>query len=190
MNVYDFDGTIYDGESVLDFYFFSVKKDIRLARYAWIVLWTYFRYKALKITEEELLQIARRYASEYVRRIPDMTKWVKEFWDQNERKIKDWYKTNQQEDDVVISASFDILLQEICERLGINRYLCSKINHSSGEVESICFHKTKLDMWLKYFPNETIHNFYTDSEMDSPMMEIAQSSYKVTGERVEFINNY
>ena len=33
MNVYDFDKTIYDGDSTIDFYLFSIKKDFTLIRY-------------------------------------------------------------------------------------------------------------------------------------------------------------
>ena len=33
MNVYDFDNTIYDGESVFDFYHYSVRKQPKLIRY-------------------------------------------------------------------------------------------------------------------------------------------------------------
>ena len=33
MNVYDFDKTIYNGDSTLDFYIFSIKKNLLLLRY-------------------------------------------------------------------------------------------------------------------------------------------------------------
>ena len=33
MNVYDFDKTIYDGDSTLDFYIFAVKKNLFLLKY-------------------------------------------------------------------------------------------------------------------------------------------------------------
>ena len=33
MDVYDFDGTIYDGDSSIDFYLFCLKKNIKLLRY-------------------------------------------------------------------------------------------------------------------------------------------------------------
>ena len=33
MDVYDFDGTIYDGDSSIDFYLFCLKKYIKLLRY-------------------------------------------------------------------------------------------------------------------------------------------------------------
>ena len=123
MNVYDFDNTIYHGESVFDFYLFSVRKNRRLLRYLPLVIKTLRRYKKCTITEEELEEIARQYATDFVREIPDLRGWVKEFWDQNENKIKPWYRERQREDDVVVSASFDVILEEICGRIGIRHYL-------------------------------------------------------------------
>lgn len=33
MRVFDFDNTIYDGESVIDFYLFSLRRNPKVARY-------------------------------------------------------------------------------------------------------------------------------------------------------------
>ena len=52
MNVYDFDNTIYDGESVLDLFFFYVKKDPYLIRYIPKVFYALAKYKAGKLTVE------------------------------------------------------------------------------------------------------------------------------------------
>lgn len=185
MNVYDFDGTIYDGESVFDFYLFAVRKNIRLLRYLPMVLRTLIRYKRCKINEEELDQIVRKYATAFIREVPDPVGWVKEFWDKNERKIKDWYQAVQREDDVVISASFDILLDEICNRMGIRHYLSSVIDVTSGEVSVLCFRKNKPKLWAEKFPNVTIDSFYSDSAIDTPMMEIANRAYLVKGESIK-----
>ena len=45
MNAYDFDNTIYDGESIFDFFIFSLKKDIWLIRFLPIVLFRLIEYK-------------------------------------------------------------------------------------------------------------------------------------------------
>ena len=58
MNVYDFDNTIYDGESVIDFYFFSLKKHPRLIMILPKVVEVLIKYKACIISSEELLSVA------------------------------------------------------------------------------------------------------------------------------------
>ena len=44
MNVYDFDNTIYDGESVFDFYLYSVRRQPKLIRYLFVVVKAFFKY--------------------------------------------------------------------------------------------------------------------------------------------------
>ena len=179
MNVYDFDNTIYRGESVFDFYLFSVRKNPRLIRFLPLVIRTLWRYKKCKITQEELDAIAKEYASEFVREVSDLPGWVKEFWDKNERKIKPWYLERKREDDVIVSASFDVILEEICPRIGIHRYLSSKIDPETGEVKELCFGAHKPRLWQEAFPGQTIDAFYTDSAIDSPMVGLSEHAYLV-----------
>lgn len=57
MRVFDFDGTIYDGESLFDLYLFSVRYEPRVLRYIAPVLGCGIRYK---IGKAELSQMERR----------------------------------------------------------------------------------------------------------------------------------
>ena len=57
MRVFDFDGTIYDGESLFDLYLFSVRYEPRVLRYIAPVLGCGIRYK---IGRAELSQMERR----------------------------------------------------------------------------------------------------------------------------------
>ena len=52
MNVYDFDNTIYDGESVFDFYLYSVRRQPKLIRYLFVVVKAFLKYKFCRITTE------------------------------------------------------------------------------------------------------------------------------------------
>lgn len=56
MRVFDFDNTIYNGESVLDFYLYSIRYYPGALKYLFVVLWHFFRYKLSKTTMEELEQ--------------------------------------------------------------------------------------------------------------------------------------
>lgn len=50
MRVFDFDNTIYDGESVIDFYLFSLRRNPKAARYVPVVLYHLLRYKLGRTT--------------------------------------------------------------------------------------------------------------------------------------------
>ena len=55
MNVFDFDNTIYDGESVIDFFLYYCKKDKSLLKYIPAVTKAMIKYKKGSITVEEAI---------------------------------------------------------------------------------------------------------------------------------------
>lgn len=188
MNVYDFDNTIYDGESVFDFYLFSVRRQPSLIRYLFVVLGTLIRYKLCCINAEEFEQIAKKHAKSYLLRVRDMDGLIREFWDQNEHKIKPFYKTVMRDDDVIISASVDVLLKELFSRIGVKHYITSKVDKTSGEVLEICYRKNKVSLFQREFPDAQIDNFYTDSKNDAAMMQLAKKTYLVKGEEITLLD--
>ena len=53
MNVFDFDGTIYDGDSSIDFWLFCLKNDISLIRFFPLQLTGFFLYKCRVIDKKK-----------------------------------------------------------------------------------------------------------------------------------------
>lgn len=184
MNVYDFDNTIYDGESVVDFYIFLLNKNPRLMTLMPKMVWMLLRYKACRISEEELLRQAQRYTARFFSYVANRD-LVVEFWDKNQKKIKKFYLERRKDDDVVLSASCNILIEEMCQRLGIKTVISSEIDVQNGEILQLCFRERKPEIFRKYFPGAVIDNFYTDSMNDSPMFELARHIYLVKGNKVK-----
>ena len=184
MNVYDFDNTIYKGESVIDFYLFLLKKDFSLIRLMPKVISVLIRYKRCLISGDELLEIAEAYAMEVLEAIPDIDAYVKEFWDKNQHKIKDFYKKQQREDDVILSASCEFLLKDICGRLGIKNVLATEIDMEKVKIKRICFSSAKPEIFKEKFAGCEIENFYTDSMNDEPMFEYAKNVYMVKHDKI------
>lgn len=184
MNVYDFDNTIYDGESVLDFYMFLLKKDFSLIRMMPRVISVLIKYKRCRISASELMDIAEQYANLILEKFPDMHSLVAEFWDKNIKKIKAFYLEAQKEDDVILSASCGFLLRDICSRIGIKNVLSSEIDLSTGKITRVCFSSSKPEIFKEKFGNLQIENFYTDSFNDEPMFKYAEKVYLVKGNKV------
>lgn len=65
MNVYDFDNTLYDGESTFDFFFFCLSKNPRLLKYAFVVLCTFARYKMCLVSEEKCSLFAKNMSKAF-----------------------------------------------------------------------------------------------------------------------------
>lgn len=187
MNVYDFDNTIYDGESSVDFFLFCIKRDKKLAKLLPVMIVKLIKYKMCLITVDELKACAEKYAYVFIESVEDVRGFVKEFWDLNFHKIKEYYKNQKRKDDVIISASCSFLLDDICKRLDIKTCICSVIDVKTGHFEQVCFRSNKVDLFYKKFPNGVIHNFYTDSMNDKPLIDISENAYLVKGKNVKKI---
>lgn len=178
MRVLDFDNTIYDGESVLDFYLFSIKYNPRVLKYLFPVVYHFLRYRAGKTTVSDLKIAGRKYAESYARSFSDIDSVVRAFWDSHIQNIKPWY--TPQEDDVILTASFNIIMEEACRRIGVKNCICSVLNRKTFKVEYINFNQNKCETFNERFGKETeIDSFYTDNLADMPMIERAKRAYLV-----------
>ena len=184
MNVYDFDNTIYDGESVLDFYLYCLRRHPGILKYIPHILVSWAKYKALLLSREKLMSLAEKYAAEFFVKVKNVESLVSGFWDGHEQKIKKFYLENRIDDDVVISASVSFLLRDICGRLGIKNLICSDIDTVTGKVGALCFRQSKPDFFREKFPGAKIDSFYSDSMNDAPMMLLAERSYLVKGDKI------
>jgi len=179
MNVYDFDGTLYDGESALDFFLFCMKKRPGLARYIPSALMGVVGYKRHGVTLDE---IAGRYGKIFracLEGIEDYRATSKAFWDKYEDRICAFYRDTQRPDDLIISAGPEQSLREICARMGIAHYIGTVFNEQSGELEFLCFGENKVKAFRERWPGQEIDDFYTDSMNDKPLMDIARHVFLV-----------
>lgn len=126
MNVYDFDGTIYNGDSSVDIYFFLLKRYPKLIAYFPKQILGMVRYKLHLSSKEEMKEM---YFS-FLKGVQTDKTFVDDFWKQNQNKIKEWYLNQKRKDDVIISASPEFLLKPICDILGMGLVL---VNNEAGE---------------------------------------------------------
>ncbi len=184
MNVFDFDNTIYDGESIIDFFFWYCKKDKTLLKYIPSIIKALLKYKKGSITiEEALTRYGKTITDFYVNHISLGDDFVT-FWDNNMHKIKPFYGEIHSEDDLIISCSPEISLQIICDRLGIKKYIGTSINEKNGEITRLCFRENKVKAFFEEYPNTKIENFYTDSLNDQPLIDISKNAYLVKGKKI------
>lgn len=181
MNVYDFDKTIYDGDSTLDFYLFSLKKNPNLIRFLPIQIIGFVKY-ILGIYSK--LQFKEKFYT-FLNGIKDIDDMLELFWNENQDKIKEWYLSSREDSDVVISASPEFLLSIICKRIGINHLIASEVNKKTGICEGKnCYGKEKVLRFRECFANEEIKRFYSDSLSDAPISLMASERYIVDGNRI------
>jgi len=103
------------------------------------------------------------------------------------KKIKPFYAEIQQEDDVIVSASPDFLLKEICSRIGIKNVVCTRIDLETGKLSKPCFREAKIDCFREAYPECEIDDFYTDSMNDKFLMPLAKRVFLVKGNEIKQI---
>lgn len=182
MNVYDFDKTIYDGDSTLDFYFYCLRKHPVIIFCLPQQLLAAVKYKLNCIDK---VNFKESFYS-FLRKLKDVDGDITAFWDKNQHKMKTWYLQQQEKNDLVISASPDFLLREICGRVGIQNLIASVVNKKTGQYTGEnCYGEEKVNRFRECYPNDRVNMFYSDSTSDQPMADLAENSYLVYGNRLE-----
>jgi len=176
MNVYDFDGTIYNGDSSIDFWLFCLKKKKSLVLYLPFQCLAFVLY-SLRVFDKNGLKSAFFSFFKGIRCVDD---FVNLFWDENENKIANWYQDVKRQDDCVISASPEFLLREICNRMKILNLIATDVDTTTGKLKGKnCYGHRKVELWKQKFPKETLNCFYSDSKSDAPMARLANNAFFV-----------
>lgn len=184
MNVFDFDNTIYDGESFVDLFIMVLKRDPTLLKNVPHMVSGVIQYKAGTLRLETAFAKYSKFFEEYVVTLKDLDSLVTDFWDTHMHKIKPFYDDVRSEDDLVISASPEIVIAEICRRIGIKNYIGSQLNEKTGQLGRVCFREKKIEAFFERYPDGKIDSLYTDSMHDKPLMDISENVYFVKGNTI------
>lgn len=180
MNVFDFDQTIYRGDSTVDFFFYCLRRHPRVLLYVPKIAVASVRYYTLHIgTKTEFKE--RMYS---FLKVCDTKRDVEHFWESHIGKIKPFYQETHRDDDVIISASPEFLLKPLEQYLNIT-VIASRVDGNSGRYEGLnCYHEEKVRRFREQYPEATIEAFYSDSYADEPLAFLAQHAYLVSGNQI------
>ena len=183
MNVFDFDNTIYKGESAFDFFIFCIKRKPQLAKVLFPVMCDIIKYKLCLMGMEEFSERGRYYTETFFKLFDDIPALVSDFWDKHQHKVRPFYEKVRKDDDVIITANVDVLVEEIFRRMNIKNYITSQFDLSRGKLTRVCFSDEKVSLFKEKY-GDKIDDFYTDSQNDAPLMELAQRVYIVKGNKI------
>lgn len=174
MRVYDWDKTIYDGDSSFDFICYLLFHYHRTCRYLPVMLMYSLAY-LLHLVKKQYFKEKIFYIFHYVDNMPQATSL---FCQSHLKYIKHFYQ--QEEDDLIISASPEFLIKEFAKQLGIKNVLASPVDCYSGKYYGFnCHGQEKVKRFYAQYPNGKISVFYSDSLSDSPLARIAKKAYLV-----------
>jgi phosphatidylglycerophosphatase C len=180
MNVYDFDKTIYDGDSSVHFFIYNLKKQPSLMRFFPRQLVALVKYKLNKISKTQMKTIVYTY----FQAIPDIDQRVESFWKEHKKNLQSWYLQQRRDDDVIISASPTFLLKPICNELNV-ALIASEVDKKTGEnLSENCYEHEKPIRFAKLYDINEMDTFYSDSRSDSPMADLAKKAVLVNRDKL------
>ncbi|NLC73192.1 MAG: phosphoserine phosphatase [Ruminococcaceae bacterium] len=180
VNVYDFDKTIIPYDSTQQFIRFLLRRKpsliFSLAPRA-LALGIY----AIKIISKTR---AKEIVYGFLKNVPDINSEVKLFWEQSFGDINLWYINSKKADDIIISASPDFLLRPVAEKLNV-RLIASLVNSKTGKTTGEnCYGAQKVIRLNAEYPGTDISEFYSDSLSDSPLAELSDKAFLVSGSEI------
>ena len=178
IDVYDFDGTIYDGDSTVDFTRWCLCRHpsllLALPRFAWTAL----RLAAGRVGLRELKSVL---FSEMARRF-SLEEEARRFWDspKTQQRLGAWFQSTPRDVPIVIaSASPEFELRYAAELLGVQTLIGTRCDAATGLLTGPnCKGEEKLRRIGEAVGPYTIRAMYTDSvKSDGPLLRAAQEGY-------------
>ena len=173
MDVYDFDNTLYRGDSTVGF----------TLHCAWFFQRTLPTFPKTALAAVRLgLGRADKTAFKstlyrFIPHVPDIEGEVTRFWSTHEHRIGG--PCSPQEGDLVISASSEFLLRDVCAKRGW-RLIASQVDPQTGAcLGPNCSGDEKVRRFHEAYPDATVERFFSDSLNDTPLACIAQEAYLV-----------
>ncbi len=179
MQVFDFDNTIYHGESTFDFAMFVIKRKKSLLKYTPKIIKLLIKYKRCKMTEVEFQEELEKFTSPFLQNKEFIKKSVQDFWLKNKRKLNSNMLDKIEKEDVILTCSPSFLIKEIEPCLHTKNIIATEIDIEKGKIHFLNFGKNKVKIFQKQFPKKKIQTVYTDSYNDQALMDVAKSVYLV-----------
>lgn len=182
MNIYDFDNTIFKGDSSCKFIKYSITHHPLLvlkSLIASIPLGVKYLFK------KEEFGVFKAKIFSFVKDIDNLEDYMERFTLKNIKNIKNFYLENRLDNDTIISASFEFIIRPFCEKIGIKNIIGTKYNVKTGKIiGKNCKGKEKIKRFRELYKEEDVINAYSDSLSDIPMFEISKNAYIVEGEEL------
>ncbi len=184
MTGYDFDKTIYKGDSTIDFFFYVIfTRPYLLVFSPWFLIASILY--GVKIFSK------KKYKENMFFFIPwlkNLDRIVDSFWKHNANKIADYYVHQKKEDDIIISASLLFIIKPMIDTLDIKNLIATNFSVSTGKIiGKNCYGKQKAIEFERLYPKTTLEAFYSDSTSDVPMMLLSERAFLVEGEAIREI---
>ncbi|MDD6276879.1 MAG: HAD-IB family phosphatase [Clostridia bacterium] len=186
-DLYDFDRTIYKSESGTHFYFYCLRHfPKKLFPHSGTQLKSFLkRYVLHSVTDEEFKDEFYSYLK-YI----DAEKLSEIFWKKSIKRINPWFfERDKDVATIVCSASPTFQIKPICEMLGVDLLIATRIDSYSGKMTGQnCCREEKVRRIKEEASQYTIRDAYTDDlKKDAPLLSLATRNkyHIVNGKKIK-----
>lgn len=184
-DLYDFDKTIFNGESGSEFYLFCLVRNPKIIRYFPRQIKYAFRHFVTHTATLGEMKEAFYACLEAI----DADKQAELFWQKNYHRINKWFLSRDKSvATIVCSASPLFQIKPVCDRLGVDLIIATDIDKSSGKLNGEnCKGEEKIKRIKKAADEYTIRDAYTDNPVsDAPLLSLAtRDKYLVTNGKIK-----
>lgn len=185
-DLYDFDKTVFNGESGSEFWLFCLKRHPSIIRFVPKQAVGFFGHYVFHTISKKR---SKELFYSYLKSI-DAEKEAELFWQENEGKMNDWFKPLRHDvKTVVCSASPVFQIKPICDRLGVDLLVATRMNPKTGEITGEnCKGEEKVCRLKKEAAGFEFRDVYTDNLVsDRPILELStrKKIHVTDGKRAE-----
>lgn len=179
MNIYDFDDTIFDGDSSVCFIKYSLVRHPLLVITSFIkgiIPFIKYLFKSASLGDVKGVLFS------FVSKIDNFQLYMDEYVLKYQDNIKPYYLELHKSSDVVISASFSFIVEPLCKKLDINNVIATNYDVKTGSIiGKNCKGEEKIRRFNELYKDSIVEFAYSDSLSDIPMFNRAKKAYIVKG---------
>ena len=179
MKVFDFDNTVYGGESSVDFSLYMIRHNRKILRFVPTILLSLVGYKLCLLKKEQLESIINGFLEGVLDGTDSFVSFIEPFWERHARKLNRDILRLIGPEDVIITASPSILIRGISGLLSTDKIIGTEIDLKAKKITWFNFGENKVKRYKSLYGDGKIDAFYTDSYYDREMMEISREVFIV-----------
>ena len=179
MKAFDFDSTVYRGESPVDFTFFMIRHNKKIIRHVPKILINLVGYKMHLVKKDKLELLTNDFLDRVLDGTDSLTDFVGKFWSTHAHKLNKDVVSLIGPDDVIITASPTFLISGISNLINTENILGTEIDLKQKRLVWYNFGENKVERYRSEYGYREIDAFYTDSFYDVDLMRISREVFLV-----------
>ena len=187
MKVFDFDNTLYHGESAVDLALYMIKNNKRIILYLPKIFINLIKYKLCMVDKKKMVTAINDFLNNVLCSKDEVYSAVNGFWEKNKYKLDRKMLDKIRRDDVIITAGPDFLINGIRNLINTDHIISSIIDPDKMKVRYLNFGDNKVKGYRALYGEKNIDCFYTDSYNDKALMDISDRVFIVKKGRLRRI---